>query len=107
MSISVGGIRSSALAFRVDQLDWRPNPEDPTGDVDGGLQWFISRYYASVVGAVMVAVTCIAYIQENVGWTVGFGAPVVLMFLSLLCFFLASPFYVKVKVDSSLLTRFA
>ncbi|PKI60693.1 hypothetical protein CRG98_018940 [Punica granatum] len=107
MSIGAGGIRSSSLAFGADQLNLSPGSKDPNGNIGSGLEQFIRWYYASIVGAAIVAVTCVAYIQENAGWIIGFGVPVVLMFLSAFCFFLASPFYVKVKVECSLLTRFA
>ncbi|KAL8132574.1 hypothetical protein AgCh_008164 [Apium graveolens] len=40
------------------------------------------------------------------GWKIGFGVPVVLMFLSALSFFVASPFNVKLKSKSSLITGF-
>ncbi|CAK7353222.1 unnamed protein product [Dovyalis caffra] len=45
--------------------------------------------------------TCIVYIQDNLGWMVGFGVPVVVMIFSALSFFLASPFYVKLKPKAS------
>lgn len=102
MSIGAGGIRSSALAFGADQLNTKASSTS-SGNL---LQKFFSWYYVSVMAAVMIAITCIVYIQDTAGWKVGFGIPVVLMFASTFSFFLASPFYVKVKVESSLLTRF-
>ncbi|KAI6682301.1 hypothetical protein NL676_036182 [Syzygium grande] len=102
MSIGAGGIRSSALAFGADQLEAGASSKT-SGNL---LQKFFSWYYASVMTAVMVAMTCIVYIQDIAGWKIGFGVPVVLMFISTFSFFLASPFYFKLKVESSLLTRF-
>lgn len=102
MSIGAGGIRSSALAFGADQLEAGASSKT-SGNL---LQKFFSWYYASVMTAVMVAMTCIVYIQDIAGWKIGFGVPVMLMFISTFSFFLASPFYFKLKVESSLLTRF-
>lgn len=99
MSIGAGGIRSSSLAFVADQLkqpDCRKNPR--------ALEIYFSWYYVSTTFSIVVAITCIVYIQDNIGWGIGFGVPVVLMFLSAVFFFLASPFYVKLKAKSSLLT---
>lgn len=102
MSIGSGGVRSSALAFGADQIKTGANSKN-SGNL---LQKYFSWYYVSVMASVMVAMTCIVYIQDTAGWKVGFGVPVVLMFISTFSFFLASPFYFKLKVESSLLTRF-
>ena len=102
MSIGTGGIRSSSLAFGADQLDKRNNPENA-----GTLQSFFSWYYASVSFSALIAVTCIVYIQDNLGWKMGFGIPVMLMFISALSFYLASSFYIKWKARTSLFTCFA
>lgn len=102
MSIGAGGIRSSSLAFGADQLDTGNSPKDT-----GLLEKFFSWYYVSTTVSVFVAVSGIVYIQDNMGWKIGFGVPVLLMFFSALSFFLASPFYVKLKANKSLLTSFA
>ncbi|KAF8393393.1 hypothetical protein HHK36_021636 [Tetracentron sinense] len=102
MSIGAGGIRSSSIAFGADQLDRRDNPENKRV-----LETFFSWYYVSASLSAVIAITVIVYIQEQMGWAVGFGVPVILMFLSALFFFLASPFYVKLKAKKSLFTGFA
>ncbi|XP_031277450.1 protein NRT1/ PTR FAMILY 1.2-like [Pistacia vera] len=102
MSIGAGGIRSSSLAFGADQLSRGDNLKDA-----GILQSYFSWYYVSVTVSSMFAVTCIVYIQDNMGWKVGLGVPAVLMFLSVLSFLLASPFYIKLKAKTSLLAGIA
>lgn len=102
MAIGAGGIRSCSLAFGADQLEKRDNVRDA-----GMLESFFSWYYVSSAVSALFAVTFIVYIQDNLGWSVGFGIPAVFMFLSALSFFLASPYYVKLKANSSLLTGFA
>lgn len=47
--------------------------------------WII-RYYFCMGAAVLVAVTVLVYIQDNVGWGLGLGIPTVAMFLSVIAF---------------------
>ncbi|KAK7850275.1 protein nrt1/ ptr family 1.2 [Quercus suber] len=101
MAIGAGGLRSSSLAFGADQLDKRDNIRNAAM-----LESFFSWYYVSKTASALIAVTFIVYVQDKMGWMVGFGIPALLMSLSVLSFFLASPFYVKLKSDSSLLTGF-
>ncbi|XP_031256612.1 protein NRT1/ PTR FAMILY 1.2-like [Pistacia vera] len=103
MSIGAGGIRSSSIAFGADQLkSGRDNLNS-----DGILRCYFSWYYVSVSISAIISVTCIVYIQDKLGWRVGFGVPCMLMLLSAVLFFVASPFYVKLKAKESLLTGFA
>nr|XP_034917642.1 protein NRT1/ PTR FAMILY 1.2-like [Populus alba] len=90
MSIGAGGIRSCSLAFGADQLSKRDSLKHA-----GILESFFSWYYVISSASVFISMTCVVYIQEAMGWKVGFGVPVVLMILSTLSFFLASPIYVK------------
>lgn len=102
MAIGAGGIRSSSLAFGAEQLGKRDTLKRA-----GILESFFRWYYATVSVALFLAMTCILYIQDNMGWKVGFGIPVVLMILSTLSFFLASPIYVKSKAKAGWLDGFA
>nr|TKR98139.1 hypothetical protein D5086_0000206180 [Populus alba] len=102
MSIGAGGIRSCSLAFGADQLSKRDSLKHA-----GILESFFSWYYVTSSASVFISMTCIVYIQDAMGWKVGFGVPVVLMILSTLSFFLASPIYVKPKAKASWLIGFA
>ncbi|KAJ9168308.1 hypothetical protein P3X46_019851 [Hevea brasiliensis] len=103
ISIGAGGVRSSSLAFGADQLGKGENLKNAQI-----RESFFSWYYAIVSFSVVIAMTCVVYVQQVMGWKVGFGVPVVLMIMSALSFFLASPIYVKSSLPkSSLLTRFA
>ncbi|GMI88504.1 nitrate transporter 1.12 [Hibiscus trionum] len=102
ISVGAGGIRSSCMAFGADQLDTRNNPESARA-----LQSFFSWFYVTVSFSCLVAVTFIVYIQDNMGWKMGFGVAVMLMLVSALSFFLASSFYIKLKAKASLFTGFA
>ncbi|KAK7352868.1 hypothetical protein VNO80_18298 [Phaseolus coccineus] len=100
MSIGAGGIRSSSLAFGVDQLS--------KSDRDPGIQEsYFSCYYAAVSMASLIGLTVVVYIQDYMGWTVGFGIPVILMLIATVSFFLASPFYVMAEVKRNMLSGIA
>ncbi|OIW03808.1 hypothetical protein TanjilG_30084 [Lupinus angustifolius] len=101
MSIGGGGI-SCSLAFGADQLNNKTNLNN-----ERVLESFISWYIASQAIAVVFSLTGIIYIQDHLGWKLGFGVPAALMFLSTFLFFLVSQRYVKQKPHKSILTGFA
>ncbi|MBA0707381.1 hypothetical protein Golax_019430 [Gossypium laxum] len=101
ISIGAGGVRPCSLAFGADQLDRRDNPKN-----DRVLESFFGWYYASAAISVLIALTGIVYIQDHLGYRVGFGVSAVLMLLSVLVFFIASPLYLKLNPSKSLLTGF-
>ncbi|KAI8529302.1 hypothetical protein RHMOL_Rhmol12G0214700 [Rhododendron molle] len=102
VSIGAGGIRLCSIAFGANQVEQRNTPNNELV-----LEKFFSWYYAATAISVMGAFTFIVYVQDHVGWKVGFGVPAILMFLSALSFFIASPIYIKQKATMSLFTNFA
>jgi peptide/histidine transporter 3/4 len=80
MSIGAGGVRPCSIAFGADQLDNKSNPKN-----ERVLESFFGWYYASAAISVLISLTAIVYIQDHLGWKVGFGVPAILMFLSLCC----------------------
>ncbi|KAH0852003.1 LOW QUALITY PROTEIN: hypothetical protein HID58_090961, partial [Brassica napus] len=98
ISIGSGGIRPCSLAFGADQLDNKENPKN---------ERFLWWYYASSSVAVLIAFTVIVYIQDHLGWRIGFGVPAILMLLASIVFVFASPLYVKRKATKSLFTGLA
>ncbi|XP_074276501.1 protein NRT1/ PTR FAMILY 1.2-like [Silene latifolia] len=107
MSIGAGGIRSSALAFGADQLVTIESDENAKPESSKALASLFNWYYFSITISMLFALTCIVYIQDHLGWQVGFAVPVSLMLVSAVSFFSASSFYVKVKPMASGLTRSA
>ncbi|KAL8504088.1 hypothetical protein ACS0TY_022717 [Phlomoides rotata] len=101
ISIGAGAIRSSSLAFGADQLEEVGFHKRPLLK-----ERYFSWYYAAYTLSILVALTCVVYIQDNLGWPVGFAVPTVLMVFGVCVFFLASPFYVKFKSETSLITGF-
>jgi len=101
ISIGAGCIRPCSNAFGADQLDNEENPNN-----ESVLQSFFNWYYAATGLSTIIAFTVIVYIQDNLGWKVGFAVPAILMFLSALMFLVGSSQYIKVKASSSLFTGF-
>lgn len=99
VAIGAGAIKSSSLAFGSDQLKREVYQENARA-----IESYFSWYYAVYALSVLVTLTCLVYIQVNMGWALGFGAPVLLMLFSTLLIFLGNPFYVKLKPKSSLIT---
>ncbi|KAI3945134.1 hypothetical protein MKW92_039541 [Papaver armeniacum] len=100
---SAGCIRPCSIAFGADQL---PKKDDPAKNEEI-LQTYFNFYYATIGISTLIALTVIVYIQDHMGWKVGFAVPAMLMFLSALFFFLGNSFYIKVKASTSLFTGFA
>ncbi|XP_071689128.1 protein NRT1/ PTR FAMILY 1.2-like [Rutidosis leptorrhynchoides] len=101
ISLGAGGVRPCSLAFGAEQIDKRNNPNN-----ERALECFFGWYYAASAIALLVAFTGIVYIQDHVGWKVGFGVPVILIFLAVVLFFVASSLYIKTKVKKSIFTSF-
>ncbi|KAL1828037.1 hypothetical protein ACET3Z_006449 [Daucus carota] len=101
MSIGAGGVRPCSLAFEADQIDDKDNPMNKRM-----LERFFGWYYASAAVAVVLAFTCIVYIQDHLGWKVGFGVPALLMFLSVALFLIAFSLYIKPRVKTNLFSSF-
>nr|XP_027084375.1 protein NRT1/ PTR FAMILY 1.2-like [Coffea arabica] len=100
LSVGAGGIRSASLAFGADQFEKRDGKKDAVL-----LQRYFSWYYVSYSLSLVLALTCMVYIQDQMGWQIGFGASVVVMFFAAFLFFLASPIYIKVKAKVTLFTE--
>jgi len=101
ISIGAGCIRPCSIAFGADQLDNEENPNN-----ESVLQSFFNWYCAATGLSTIIAFTVIVYIQDNLGWKVGFAVPAILMFLSALMFLVGSSQYIKAKASSSLFTGF-
>ncbi|RDX92142.1 Protein NRT1/ PTR FAMILY 1.2, partial [Mucuna pruriens] len=100
MTVGSGGVRASSLAFGIDQIGSKDNNE---GIIEGYFSWS----YAVTAVASLIGMTILVYLQENLGWKVGLGVPVVLMFMSMMSFFVASSFYVKLETKGSVISNSA
>lgn len=100
MAIGAGGVRASSLAFGMDQLGSK--------DKNAGLtESYFNWTYAFTLVAVLIGMTILVYLQDNLGWKVGFGVPLVLMFISMVSFFSGSSFYVKLQAKGNVISNCA
>jgi peptide/histidine transporter 3/4 len=98
-ALGSGGIRPCVVAFGADQFD-ETDPKQNT------KTWTYFNWYYFVMGASMlVAVTVLVYIQENIGWGWGLGIPTILMFMSIITFILGYPLYRNLNPAGSPFTR--
>ncbi|CAH9136402.1 unnamed protein product [Cuscuta epithymum] len=96
ISIGEGGVKASSLAFGVEQLNnIRKNEK--------AMESFFGCYYGVKMVSVIISLTLLVYVQENMGWEIGFGILVLLMLFATILILLGSPFYVRSKPKGSLI----
>ncbi|KAK4263784.1 hypothetical protein QN277_029156 [Acacia crassicarpa] len=98
-AIGSGGIRPCVVAFGAEQFD-ESDPKQST------KTWTYFNWYYFVMGAaILVAVTLLIYIQDNVGWGLGLGIPTVAMLISIITFMAGYPLYRHLDPSGSPFTR--
>jgi len=98
-AIGSGGIRPCVVAFGADQFD----ETDPKQKAN---TWNYFNWYYFVMGlSMLVAVTVLVYVQDNIGWGWGLGIPTILMFLSIVAFIFGYPLYRNLDPVGSPFTR--
>ncbi|KAK9051101.1 hypothetical protein SSX86_027727 [Deinandra increscens subsp. villosa] len=98
-AIGSGGIRPCVVAFGADQFD-------ETDEKQKTITWkFFNWYYFCMGTSMLVAVTVIVYIQDNVGWGWGLGVPSMAMVVSIVGFVIGYPLYRNMVPAGSPFTR--
>ena len=98
-ALGSGGIRPCVVAFGADQFD----ENDPKQNTK---TWkYFNWYYFTMGAAILLAVTVLVYIQDNVGWGWGLGIPTMAMFLSIIAFIIGYPLYRNLDPAGSPFTR--
>lgn len=87
MAIGAGGTKPNISTFGADQFD----DFDPY-ERKLKTSFFNWWMFSSFVGGLM-ATLCLVYVQENVGWGLGYGIPTIGLALSLVLFYVGTPFY--------------
>lgn len=96
IAIGAGGTKPNISTFGADQFD-DYDPKEKKLKVSFFNWWMFSSF----LGA-LVATLGLVYIQENLGWGLGYGIPTVGLLLSLFIFYLGTPIYRhKVKTNAS------
>lgn len=87
ISIGAGGTKPNISTFGADQFDdFNPSEKDLKASF---FNWWM---FTSFLGA-LIATIGLVYVQENLGWGLGYGIPTVGLLLSLLIFFAGTQTY--------------
>ncbi|CAN6337608.1 unnamed protein product [Urochloa humidicola] len=105
-SLGSGGIRPCVVAFGADQFEEEQQKGGAEAAEERKRRYF-NLYFFTMGFAVLLAVTVVVYIQDNVGWGWGFGIPAIGMLLSIVVFMVGYPIYVMLKPGGSPFTRLA
>ncbi|KAH9324725.1 hypothetical protein KI387_004903, partial [Taxus chinensis] len=101
IALGTGGIKPCVSSFGADQFDETDEAEKKKKS--SFFNWF---YFSINIGA-LIASSVIVWLQQNVGWGLGFGIPAVAMGIAICSFLLGSPLYRHQKPGGSPLTRIA
>ncbi|KAJ3699328.1 hypothetical protein LUZ61_003033 [Rhynchospora tenuis] len=98
-ALGAGGYRPCIVAFGAEQFD-ENDPKEKT------KTWsFFNWYYFCMGVSMLLAVTAVVYVQDNVGWGWGLGIPTVAMAVSVAAFVLGYPMYRQLEPSGSPFTR--
>nr|GMD56495.1 protein NRT1/ PTR FAMILY 5.8-like [Ipomoea batatas] len=102
ISLGLGGFNASLQAFGADQLGEHEDEELPrtNDDVAGGGQssdskssFFFQWWYFGVCCGCLLGVSVMSYIQDTIGWGLGFAVPTAVMLAAIALFLCGSRFY--------------
>ncbi|KAG6481206.1 protein NRT1/ PTR FAMILY 5.2-like isoform X1 [Zingiber officinale] len=96
-----GGTKPNVATIGADQFD-DFDPRERAHKISFFNWWFLSTFLGSLFAHVFLV-----FIQDNVGWSVGYGIPTAGLLLSILIFLAGTPFYRHKKVHGSPLTQMA
>lgn len=98
-ALGAGGIRPCVVAYGADQFD----------EADQGQKtrtWnFFNWYYFCMGVSILLTVTVVVYVQDNVSWAWGLGIPTVAMAVSLVSFVAGYHLYRNLDPAGSPFTR--
>ncbi|KAL1343881.1 hypothetical protein HN51_017814 [Arachis hypogaea] len=100
IALGTGGIKPCVSSFGADQFDEGDDKE--VVHKSAFFNWF---FFAINTGA-LFGITVPVYVQEQVGWSWGFGIPTIFMFCSILILLLGVRYYRFQKPMGSPFTRF-
>ncbi|KAI0531303.1 hypothetical protein KFK09_000856 [Dendrobium nobile] len=108
-AIGSGGTRPCVVAFGAEQLEEQDGSgrKSQAKGTSKEQPSFFNIYFFCIGVSVILAMTVVVYVQDNVGWGIGFGIPTFAMFISIIVFVVGYPLYIRRKPNGSPMTRVA
>ncbi|XP_042491762.1 protein NRT1/ PTR FAMILY 5.2-like [Macadamia integrifolia] len=101
LAIGTGGTKPNISTIGADQFDIF-DPKEKIHKLSFFNWWMFSIFFGT-----LFANTFLVYIQDNVGWTLGYGLPTIGLAISVLIFLAGTPFYRHRLPTGSPFTRMA
>ncbi|KAL3507582.1 hypothetical protein ACH5RR_032964 [Cinchona calisaya] len=101
LAVGTGGTKPNISTIGADQFD-EFDPKEKHHKLSFFNWWMFSIFLGT-----LFANTVLVWIQDNVGWTLGYGLPTVGLTISILIFLVGSPFYRHRVPTGSPFTRMA
>ncbi|XP_057419435.1 protein NRT1/ PTR FAMILY 8.3-like isoform X2 [Lotus japonicus] len=99
IALGTGGIKPCIWPIGADQFDDTDNKERASKG-----SFFNWNYFTSNIGA-LIGVSALVWIEENIGWGLGYGIATSSIGIGMIVFFLGTPLYRLQKPGGSPLTR--
>ncbi|GLT42119.1 hypothetical protein SLA2020_161390 [Shorea laevis] len=87
LAVGTGGTKPNISTIGADQFD-DFHPKEKAHKLSFFNWWMFSIFFGT-----LFANTALVYIQDNVGWTLGYGLPTIGLLISVLIFLAGTPFY--------------
>ncbi|XP_058761914.1 protein NRT1/ PTR FAMILY 5.2-like [Vicia villosa] len=97
--LGTGGTKPNISTMGADQFD-DFDPKEKSYKFS-----FFNWWYFSILIGVLFSTTFLVYIQDNIGWTLGYGLPTIGLAFSILVFLLGTPYYRHKLPQGSPMTR--
>ncbi|KAK6122788.1 hypothetical protein DH2020_043466 [Rehmannia glutinosa] len=87
LAVGTGGTKPNISTIGADQFD-EFDPKEKAHKLSFFNWWMFSIFFGT-----LFANTVLVYIQDNVGWTLGYGLPTIGLLISIIIFLVGTPFY--------------
>ncbi|KAL9269792.1 NRT1/ PTR FAMILY 5.1-like protein [Drosera capensis] len=101
IAIGTGGTKPNISTFGADQFD-DFNPEERQSKTSFFNWWLFSAYFGT-----LFANSGLVYIQDNLGWGLGYGIPTISLVVALIVFYIGTPRYRHKPKTSKTAERYA
>ena len=101
LALGTGGTKPNISTIGADQFD-EFEPKEKTHKLSFFNWWMFSIFFGT-----LFANTILVYIQDNVGWSLGYGLPTAGLAVSILIFLAGTPYYRHKVPTGSPFTRMA